>query len=154
MTEHPSQTPIDRYLLGEHRRFDQLMADVEFLVDRRSFLQAAKRFGELRAALESHLHAEERVLLPLFENGDPRRKGAAKTLRDEHRKMLAMLDHLGAAISRNDFALFAKAVREFDVLAIEHQDSEQRVLHPWLEKVVHTEADYRRLCQESHVELL
>lgn len=153
MTQHPSEMAIDRYLAEEHRRFDHLMADVEFLVKRASFAQAGKRFGELRARMERHLEAEERVLLPLFERGDTRRRSAAALLHDQHARVLRMLEDLGAAISRNDFALFAKGVREFDILAVEHHATEERILHPWLESLIATEADYRRLCTEAHVEL-
>src|SRR5207248_1193961 len=42
-------------LTEEHQELDQTLADVEYLADRRSYMSAARRFGELRRNLQAHL---------------------------------------------------------------------------------------------------
>lgn len=143
---------IDAFLTREHRNLDHTLADVEFLSDRRSFVQAAKRFGEFRRGLEKHVRAEEKALLPLFlqRTGDP--EGIVPTLRSEHECLLRLLDEVGGALSRWDHSAFCSNLDALNSALKEHHHNEERLLHPALDSLLHNETDWRNLCQQAHVD--
>jgi hypothetical protein len=90
----------DRQLL------DEMLADVEFLVLRQSYNQAARRFGELRHHVEEHVLTAERLILPRFveRTGDP--DGLVQSIREDHHAVAELVDAIATAISRWDRARF------------------------------------------------
>src|SRR5258706_2806926 len=74
-TRHMGAEVLPTCFDADHRLLDHILADVEFLADRRSFQAAGGRFAEVRRLVEGHLKDEEEILLPLYEERtrDPRR---------------------------------------------------------------------------------
>ena len=114
---------------ADHRALDHVLADVEFLVARRSYHSAALRFGELRLAIERHTSDEERGQVPLFlrRGGDP---ALADELHAQHRRVLDAIAVASRDISAEDhqkldgdLTLVAQALRE-------HLTHEERVFQP------------------------
>jgi hemerythrin len=136
---------VPSFLDEEHRALDHTLADVEYLAQRRSFQSAAKRFGELRRAMERHLHDEEDVLLPAFESrtGDPDR--ILPMIRAQHASLLDVLDSIAAALSCDDYNAFCAAILELGDQLRAHEADEERVLHPALDRVLPTDADWKAL---------
>jgi len=120
---------LDAFLSGEHSGLEEILSDVCCLAEQRSFVQAALRFGEFRLRLEKHLDAEERVLLPMFEDatGDP--DDLLPRLHREHGQLRYLMDRLGTSISRWDMTAFCVRLEQItDTLEAHHRD-EERALH-------------------------
>ncbi len=141
---------LDAYFSHEHRALDQILADVEFLVERRSFVPAGKRFGEFRLAMERHLEAEER-LLPLLAQRSADGAALVAQARAEHVWIQRLVDAVGAAVSCWDFSTFSRQVTELVSALDEHQRNEEKRLHPALDEVIASEPDWQRLLAEPVV---
>jgi hypothetical protein len=131
----------------EHRALDHTLADVEYLAQRRSFQTAGKRFGELRRAVENHLRDEEDVLLPEFRarTGDP--GNILPLIRAQHRSVLESLDAVASALSCEDYPAFCEELSQLGDLLRGHEADEERLLHPALDRVVKSDADWKSLVQ-------
>lgn len=135
-----------------HAEFlEALMRHQEALV--RSDLAAARReIGGLRDELRAHVGRENDVLLPILEaRGGWGRAGDPRFYREEHRKIILLLDRFVGATAALDPAS-PRFHREIAVLVGEenslrtllehHDDRERRCLYPDLVRV--TTPDERR----------
>jgi hypothetical protein len=125
-----------------HGELDEIIADVEFLSRRGSYVQAAKRFGEFRRALERQMGLDEHVLLPLLieRTGDP--STFAPVLRAQHAHLFRLLNGLGSALSQSDHAGFCGLARELQFAMKAHQLQEQRMLTPMLCAVANSDQEW------------
>ena len=148
-TELLETTKINEILTRQHQKLDHILADVEFLAARRSYVQAAKRFAEFRWGMDNHMAVEEKVLLPLFieKTGDP--DGIASTIHSEHKRLQEVLDEIGQSISQWDYARFGRLIDELNILTREHHWHEESILHPMLEPVLGNESEWYRACYEA-----
>jgi|CXWL01.1.fsa_nt_gi iron-sulfur cluster repair protein YtfE (RIC family) len=152
--EPQTQTPladVDAFLAHEHQQLDAILGDVEFLSARRSFATAAKRFGEFRHLLEKHLHAEETMLFPLFVERTKDPQAIIPTLRAQHADLLRLVDHIAAAISQWDHEAFFTQVDALDAALKTHHLDEERLLHPALDALIRSEADWYTLCRKADI---
>lgn len=58
---------VTEYLETDHRRLDDIVAEVRRLADAGGFAQAGARFAEFVCGLDRHIEVEEQILFPLFE---------------------------------------------------------------------------------------
>jgi hypothetical protein len=137
----------DTFFDDEHRRLDHILADVEYLAERRSFQTAGKRFGELRRAVERHLHEEEDVLFPAFmlRTGDPR--GLLPDILRQHTEVLESLEGVGAALSCGDYGAFCAELLRLAHRLRAHEADEERLLHPTMDSLLHSDEEWRSLVQ-------
>jgi hemerythrin-like domain-containing protein len=149
-SEEPREVRIDAFLSGEHQRLDHILADVEFLTERRSYQQAAKRFAEFIRGVEEHIRVEDNVLLPLLieKTGDP--TDIAGRVHYEHERLISTLNEMSQAISRWDYGQFCALLPILDSLAKEHHRNEERILHPALDTLLRNQSDWQRLCHARH----
>ncbi len=116
----PTKTPCPtcaaelHQLLADHTRFDAILSDVEFLGERRSFMEASKRLGELRRALEAHLQAEQALLVPLCASCRGTSESYAAVLRQEGTHLKDLCGALATALSRWDYPGFVSAIEALD----------------------------------------
>src|SRR5262245_47812537 len=115
------------YLETEHRELDHLLAEVEYLAERRSVGPAKRRFDHFRARLLAHLREEEDVLFPTFraETGDP--EAIVKRLHDQHAQLEMVLEAVGHAIEQGDYTYFCYGLSALSVLLETHQTTEERL---------------------------
>ncbi|MBS1152204.1 MAG: hemerythrin cation-binding protein [Myxococcaceae bacterium] len=147
MTSNQQPTESFEQLCRHERQLlDEILADVEFLSLRESYLQAASRFGELRHLLEEHILTEERLVLPLFieRTGDPHQ--LADRIRNEHNALADLVELVAAAISRWDRTAFIDRVADLRAALKVHHEDEEAQLHPGVADVLKTAADWRLLC--------
>jgi iron-sulfur cluster repair protein YtfE (RIC family) len=133
----------------EHRTLDHHLADVEFLADRRSYVTAAKRFGEVRRHLERHLNEEEQVLFPFYVERTNDADGVVAQMRLQHTEILAALEGVAAALTAADHCAFDAEVARLGQLLRAHQVSEEQLLHPALDRLLQTEVDWDALCRRA-----
>ena len=150
---NPNQDRVESFeelCKHEQRFFDENLADVEFLVLRKSYVQAANRFAEFRHHFEEHIRMEELIVLPLFARCTGDRKGAGKRILEEHRGLAALVDGIATSISQWDFACFTQRVAGLRAAMKVHVAEEAR-LYPGLGEALCTAADWRLLCFKAGV---
>jgi hypothetical protein len=121
------------------------LEDVRFLVEHRAFFSAAKRFGELRSALEQHFKDEDTALLPSFA-----RTGAdaslVERLLSRRVNVLIRLEGVARTVSAGNAAAGLGHLCELDAALDAYRGDEEQVVHPALSELLKTDADWDRLC--------
>ncbi len=138
-------SPIDIFE-EEHRTLDHHLADVEFLADRRSYASAAKRFGEVRRQLEQHLKEEEQVLFPFYVERTNDAGGVVAKMMGQHSELLIALEAVASALTAGDHPAFDAQIALLGELIRAHHASEEQLLHPTLDRLLATQADWDALC--------
>jgi hemerythrin-like domain-containing protein len=123
-------TRISDFLAGDHRRCDALF---ESAIRAGAAGDWERARGELEAfarALRLHMAAEEKVLFPAFERATGTDDGPTRVMRFEHRRMLALLEDVRAALEARDPERMREAARPFAELLASHSAKEENVLYP------------------------
>lgn len=139
-------------LLDLHDDFEEaLHAHQEALV-RGDVTEALARAEALRDALRSHADDEERLLLPILENGGGwSRIGHPDYYRSDHRKIHALLDELCARTAaldpaahsfHRDVARLLVGQHRLESVLQHHDDRERKALYPDVERL--TKPEQRR----------
>jgi len=103
------------WLDAQHRELDHALAEVEFLVERRAFESAAKRFGEFRERFLEHMRQEEQ---------DPR---LAELVKPAHAKLEVALEAVSHALEQRDYAQFLYGVNALAKLVAAHERDEEHL---------------------------
>jgi hypothetical protein len=136
-------------LTEDHARLKQTLEDVARLVQRGSFITAAKRFGEFRIAQERAMNFEESTLFPIIE----RLSGPNEAIqqgRAHHETIRQLLNAVSASLSTSTVDEFVKAHRQLLAVILEHCEFEERLVSlelksPGNETVEEIQSGMRRL---------
>jgi hypothetical protein len=141
--------PSDSFMTVQHDVMKRIIENVDLLCQNKSYLQAAKRFGELRHLLEMHILTEERVLLPLLKHhtGDP--EGYCSLFTSEHQRILRLIEKTAQAISQWNYGELAHGVKELRSLLSEHHAHEEHILHSALDGLVCCQGDWDAMCTRA-----
>jgi hypothetical protein len=115
----------------DHARLLELLADVQFLCTRRSYLPAAKVFSEFRMRQERHLHNEEALLEDLQKRGRIM-PALLKHSVAEHVVLRQRIERTWDAVCRNDNPAFDREVEALSEALDEHEHGEKDQLLPAL----------------------
>ncbi|MDR2151415.1 MAG: hemerythrin domain-containing protein [Helicobacteraceae bacterium] len=127
---------IKGYLSGDHRRCDELFAEIEA-----DFGEAKRRFGEIAHAYERHFEIEERIFFPQFEARSGMECGPTEIMRKEHAQMRALLEQMKEAIASGDKKRFAAIAETFVFLTQQHNSKEESILYPMGDRLFGDEAN-------------
>lgn len=122
-------TDSPKYLDAEHREIDHLLAEVEYLAQRRSYGVAKRRFRDFREQLLAHLREEEDELFPahLARFGDP--QGVIAKLHEQHAQLETALEAVASALDQGDYAEFCYGLTALSTLLAAHQHTEEELWH-------------------------
>jgi type IV secretory pathway VirJ component len=151
----PREESVTQHLAHEDAALLRRLEDVEALVCCGGFHSAALGFGELRRALEAHLWAEERTLVPgagaAHVTSEPLR-----ALLQEHEQLRVLTNQVSEAISRWDQPAFRRLARRLVSLLRDHHRRERALaraaasrvatLGAFLSQVAEAEVERRRAC--------
>lgn len=142
--------PAHTCFLRRYAALQQILGDVEFLAERRSFSPAATRFREFRLALEEHLNDEEQVLLPLYaECGGDNAPLVVSRVHANRAALLNGVEQVRVAILHSDPVAFCTAMNALDDALESHRLDEEQVVHPRLDHLLKNDADWEALCQRA-----
>lgn len=136
MTE--PEPALSRLFTEDHRALDDLLEEFRSTafsdVDRRREL-----FGRFSADLRRHIAVEETHLFPPFEHESPAHRGLTERLRDEHRRILEVLDRTerdlrGAPRSTSDLE------EELVNVLWSHNAREEEAVYPWFDRHLPSES--------------
>ena len=113
-------------LTEDHSRLKKTLEDVARLVQRGSFITAAKRFGEFRMTQERSMNLEE-TIFPIIE----RLSGADEAIRQDranHETIRRSLNAVSASLATSRLDRFVDAHRQLLALIFEFWEHEERLL--------------------------
>jgi len=136
---------ITRYLTEEHRRCDQLYAQVEQAVVEGSWDKAKELFEELRDKTLLHFQKEEDILFPEFEERTGITMGPTQVMRYEHSQARQLLEKLEKALGDEDRERFLSVGESFMILIQQHNMKEEQVLYPMSDQNLPSEEIVERM---------
>jgi hypothetical protein len=124
--EETKKRGLWQHLQESHRHLEAVLADVQELASGRSFVTAAKRFGEFRLQEERHLHVENELLVILEEN---LKCPKFERIRNQHTRIIQLMNELTGLLSSWDLPAFQETLVKFvEVLAVHEADEVKSVL--------------------------
>jgi hemerythrin-like domain-containing protein len=127
---------VREFLGADRRRLDAALRDAARLAHGGAFEAAAATFDEFRRGLDRHIDMEERILFPSFAELTGAPNGPASMMHLEHTRIRRLMNTIDASLRAKDFAAFLEAIREFTTLLEEHNDKEDNVLYPMIDRAL------------------
>jgi iron-sulfur cluster repair protein YtfE (RIC family) len=119
---------------NEHRRLNDLYADLQRYMDRRAHHSAYSCFVRLRDALEAHFDVEDQVHFPTVRKFRPGYASVLRELQADHRNFrqdLALIEHVLAA---GDLGESRKLIEDFVDRLRQHERLEEVLLAQLVER--------------------
>lgn len=123
-------------LLRHHKQCDDLFADAEGACADGDWEAGSRLFLAMDAEIERHFKGEEEVLFPAFEAATGMRFGPTEVMRDEHRKMRALLAAMKQAQERQDGDAFGGHADTLLVMMQQHNMKEENILYPMCDRAL------------------
>jgi len=133
---------IKEYLSTDHRRCDELFANMEDKVSK-SIESAKEEFELFAAATEKHFQMEERVMFVEFEQKTGMTQGPTAMMRHEHAQMRNLIQEMGSAIDAKDKDKFFGNSETLMILMQQHNMKEEQMLYPMAQQ--HLSAESQRI---------
>ena len=134
-------TNIKDCLTDDHRRCDDLFADVEQAVAARAWDHASAAFAGFAGAMQQHFAAEEELLFPAFEAESGMTMGPTQVMRDEHIQMHELLAAAQEALAAKDADDYSGNAETLLIMMQQHNMKEESVLYPMCDEHLRKEAD-------------
>lgn len=142
-------TTVNILLTADHRRADQLFDQALHAAGNSDWVLAERAFDTFVTALQRHMRVEEEVLFPAFERATGTSAGPTAVMRQEHRRMLGLLERLGEALRGRDTSALDATARSFAELMNAHSAKEENILYPMCDRAL----DADRATQERILEV-
>ena len=121
---------IPEYMTDRHRECDDIFSQAESAVAQDDWLLAKDKWQIFTRELEEHLHAEETILFPSFEQATGMTSGPTQVMRMEHEQMRSLVNDLNQALSSNNKDEFLGLSDTLMVLMQQHNMKEEMMLYP------------------------
>jgi hemerythrin-like domain-containing protein len=121
---------IRDFMAGDHRRCDEIFADVEQAVAAGAWSQASTAFEQFQTAVLQHFAAEEALLFPAFEEKTGMYMGPTQVMRGEHVQMRELLDAARDAVAAKDADEYSGNAETLLIMMQQHNMKEENVLYP------------------------
>ncbi len=133
-----SERKVTSELEHDHDRLDHLL-DTYRRLKRVDFAAARQAFRDFKMGLQRHIHWEEDVLFPLFEDKTGMHdRGPTLVMRAEHREIGRWLNALQDKVRAGDVDSGREEQVLFEIL-FAHNHKEENVLYPMLDRLLSAE---------------
>ena len=129
-------TSIPEFMTTKHRECDELFIAAENAIANNDWSLAKQEFAQFSQELELHLHAEENILFPEFEQATGITQGPTQVMRGEHQQMRALIGDLLQALNVEDKDAYIGASETLMVLMQQHNMKEEMMLYPMTQQRV------------------
>ena len=129
-------TSIPEFMTTKHRECDELFIAAENAIANNDWSLAKQEFAQFSQELELHLHAEENILFPEFEQATGITQGPTQVMRGEHQQMRALVGDLLQALNVEDKDAYIGASETLMVLMQQHNMKEEMMLYPMTQQRV------------------
>jgi hemerythrin-like domain-containing protein len=120
----------------DHHRCDELFAVAEQVVESGQWPQAEAAHQRFIAAMEQHLHAEEELLFPAFEEASGMHEGPTSMMRYEHEQMRTLFAQMGQALQARSSDDYLGASETLLIMMQQHNAKEEQILYPMLDQML------------------
>lgn len=139
------QKSISEFYAHDHDELDTYFR--EFLRwKRRNYALARTSFVKFRSGLQRHIAWEEEILFPLFEKITGLSGGPTAVMRDEHRKIIAILEAVNEKVLVEN-PESDEEEQQLSRILKDHNDKEEMVLYPAIDQTVSAE-DRKQVYQQ------
>jgi len=133
-------TVITEALTTDHRRCDDIFADVEAAISKEEWEKGASGFKTFAEALEHHFAMEEGVLFPSFEHRTGQTMGPTQMMRQEHVQMRTLLQEMTDAVNRQDRERYLGLSETLMMIMQQHNMKEEQILYRMIDQAFGDEA--------------
>jgi len=123
-------TSIRDFMTDDHRRCDDVFAEVEQAVASGDWAAAASGFAHFRESVEKHFGAEESLLFPAFEQKTGMSMGPTQVMRSEHVQMRELMAAAADALAGKDADGYSGNAETLLIMMQQHNMKEENVLYP------------------------
>jgi hemerythrin-like domain-containing protein len=126
-----TEEPPSKLLSGDHRELDQKFEEFK-ATPASDMAQRRERFDRFAAELRRHIEVEERLLFPVFGEGDPSRRALVDRMLDEHRQIEVALEGIRLRLDEGNAST---GDVEFELVNVlwEHNAREEGAVYPWFD---------------------
>ena len=129
-------TSLQQFMGGDHRHCDDLFFASEEAARAANLELCRSSFEEFSSALRQHLHAEETLLFPRFEDATGMRMGPTVVMRGEHDEFRELLVQMQQQLDEADLQGFLGNADTFLILMQQHNLKEENVLYPMMDQAL------------------
>ncbi len=124
--------PLSRTFTDDHRDLDDRLEAFRSTPAAEEGLRA-ERFGSFASDLRRHIAIEEEQLFPAFERESPNHRSIAERMRDEHRRILDVLDRTERQLREGPTST-AELEEELVNVLWSHNSREEEAVYPWFDR--------------------
>lgn len=144
-------TTIKNCMSHDHRRCDDLFAEVEQAVEARAWDRASAAFSSFANAMRAHFAAEEELLFPAFELKSGMTMGPTQVMRSEHAQMNELMAAALESLAAEDADDYSGNADTLLIMMQQHNMKEENVLYPMCDDHLLDQAD--ALLPQLHLKL-
>ena len=125
---------IQQYLKDDHRKCDELFADMEKSVNSKD------KYFQFKKSMEHHFCMEEEILFPAMVKVTGSEMGPISVMKMEHEQMRNLFQRMDASIE-SDPDDFLGLSETLIILIQQHNSKEEMVLYPMAENLLENSAE-------------
>lgn len=142
---------ITQYLAEEHRKCDNIYAEVENAVANEEWEKAEELFKEFKEKTLLHFDKEEKVLFPEFEEKTGIVMGPTQVMRMEHEQARQILNRMEEALKNRDKKEFLSLGESLMILIQQHNMKEEQILYPMSDQNLNSSEMVEKMAQLGEV---
>jgi hemerythrin-like domain-containing protein len=127
---------IKAFMVHKHKECDLFFSQAENAVIENDWVNASTQWQAFYDELEEHLHMEEGVLFPQFEEATGMTQGPTQVMRMEHVQMRSLCVKLNQAISSQNKDAYLGNAETLMILMQQHNMKEEQMLYPMADRVL------------------
>ncbi|MBI2306406.1 MAG: hemerythrin domain-containing protein [Rhodocyclales bacterium] len=134
-------TTIRDFMTDDHRRCDDVFAEVEQAVADGDWTAAGACFTRFHESVLQHFAAEESLLFPAFERKTGMSMGPTQVMRSEHVQMRELMQAAADALAAKNADDYAGNAETLLIMMQQHNMKEENILYPMCDQHLAYEAE-------------
>jgi hemerythrin-like domain-containing protein len=135
-------TSIRDFMTDDHRRCDDVFAEVEQALADGDNAAAKAAFTRFQDDVLHHFAAEEGVLFPAFERKTGMSMGPTQVMRSEHTQMRELMRSAADALAAGDVETYAGDAETLLIMMQQHNMKEENILYPMCDQHLAWEVEH------------
>lgn len=132
---------IRDFMSGDHRRCDDIFAEVEAFAEAEDWTRAVAGFAAFQQAVLQHFATEESLLFPAFEQKTGMTMGPTQVMRGEHVQMRELMEAARGALLVKDADDYSGNAETLLIMMQQHNMKEENVLYPMCDQHLSAHVD-------------
>jgi hemerythrin-like domain-containing protein len=134
-------TTIRDFMTEDHRRCDDVFAEVEQAIASGDWDGATASFSRFHAGVLQHFATEESLLFPAFEEKTGMTMGPTQVMRSEHVQMRELMAAAAESLAAKDADGYSGNAETLLIMMQQHNMKEENILYPMCDQHLAAEAE-------------